>query len=424
MNTNARAERYSAVAIVLHWAIAALLVFQVGLGFRMEGASGAAEFALFQLHKSIGITILLLVAVRLVWRLTRVPPPIHGKRWEKGLAHATHWTLYALMLLLPVSGWVIISTSRIVVPTLIFGAVPWPHLPVPKAWHDGAEFLHENLVWVLIGLFLLHVAGALKHHFVDRDGEIARMVPGVRAGAWGDPRMLAIAAGVVIAAGLGLRWLPVESTAPAVVAPEPAAEPEQLVPDPVPSATPPVPGASPTPGATATAEFEKQPLSGWRIAGSSTLKFHTTWSGAPIDGGFKQFDGDIRFSPDDLPGSRVAITVALASVYSGDDQRDETLRSQDWFAVGSFGTATFTATRFRHLGGHRYAATGTLRIKGTSLPSTVRFTLKIAGDRATVRGTATVNRSAYKIGEGDYESTADIPATVAVAIAVDATRAR
>lgn len=424
----ARAERYSAVAIILHWAIATLLIFQVALGLRMEGADGPAKFATFQLHKSIGITLLLLVAIRLLWRIVRRPPPIHARPWEKGLAHIVHALLYLLMFALPISGWIIVSTSRIVVPTLLFGTIPWPHLPVPAGMRDGwnaaGEFLHVNLVWVLIGLFALHVAGALKHHFIDSDGEISRMVPGVKAGARWDPRLLAIGVVVVLAAGLGLRWLPLVgpevAAPPRVAAADEAAQPPAPTPVPLPTSAPrptPTPSVSPTPVAE-----EKADASRWRIAPSSALTFATTWSGQPIEGGFRKFDGTILFGPGDLPNSRVTIAVDVASIYSGDDQRDETLKSADWFSAGSFGTATFSASSFRHLGADRYVADGTLRIKSVSLPSSVRFTLKIDGDKATMRGTASVDRAAYRIGEDT--STSDIPAKVSVAIAVDATRVK
>ena len=207
VNTDVRAVRYSTVAIVLHWGIALLLIFQLGLGFRMEAAEGPAKFAVFQLHKSVGITLLLLVAIRLLWRMTRTPPAIEARPWEKALAHAVHAVLYLLLFALPISGWIIVSTSRIVVPTLLYGTVPWPHIPVPagarEAWHTAGEFLHVNLVWVLIALFGLHLAGALKHHFLDRDGDIGKMAPGVKPGAWGDPRLLAIGVGVILPRGSG-----------------------------------------------------------------------------------------------------------------------------------------------------------------------------------------------------------------------------
>ncbi|MDB5686969.1 MAG: YceI family protein [Rhizorhabdus sp.] len=419
--------RYSTVAIILHWLIAGLLIFEVGLGLRMEAAHGAAKFAVFQLHKSIGITILLLVALRLVWRFYRTPPAIAAKGWERALAHAVHILFYVLLFALPISGWIIVSTSRIVVPTLLYGVIPWPHVPglasAKEAWHAAAEFLHVNLVKLIYALFALHVAGALKHHFLDRDGDIARMAPGTKPGAWADPRLILIGFGVVIAAGLGLQWLPVGRAvtppspvveAPATVAPEPA---PAVVADAPPQAT--VEEEAPIANTT---EAVAEAVPSWTISGDSTLHFRTSWSGDAINGGFKGFDGDIIFSPDHLDRSHVEIRIAMASVFSGDDQRDETLKSADWFAIAAHATAIFKADRFRKLGADRYVANGTLRMKGTSLPISLPFTLKIKGDKAVMQGTAAIDRTAYKVGEGDYASTSEIPAAVNVDVMVHATR--
>jgi cytochrome b561/polyisoprenoid-binding protein YceI len=420
------ASRYSTVAILLHWAIAILLLFEVGLGLRMGAVSGSAKFVVFQLHKSVGITILLLVALRLVWRFYRTPPPIVAKPWERVLAHGVHLLFYGLLLAMPISGWAIVSTSRIVVPTLLYGGVPWPDLPgfatlagtARTTANAAAALVHVNLVLVIYALFVLHVGGALKHQLLDREGGIARMAPGARPGA--DWRLIVILTGAVLAAGLGLRWLPLGSpkvAAPVVAAAPAAAASSTPLPTPTPTATP---RAMATPAAAAA--VAKEPLASWRIAPGSTLGFRTAWSGEPIVGGFTRFDGDIAFSSDDLARSRVAIRIDTASVFSGDAQRDETLKSGDWFAVAAHGTATFKANRFSNLGGDRYLAQGTLALKGMTLPASVRFTLTIAGDKATMRGTASVNRSAYRIGEGDYASTSDIPADVAVIIAVNARR--
>ncbi len=204
------ASRYSAVAVVLHWAIAALLFGEVALGLRMEGLRGPARFAVFQLHKSVGITILLLVALRLVWRLLRTPPPVGAHGWERGLARAVHALFYLLLFALPLSGWTIVSTSRIAVSTLLYGVIPLPHLPgladlpagLRDAWNHAARFTHVNLVLVLYALFALHLAGAMKHQLVDRDGDISRMAPGVRPGRLADPRLALIALGLLGMAAL------------------------------------------------------------------------------------------------------------------------------------------------------------------------------------------------------------------------------
>ena len=109
-------------------------------------------------------------------------------------------------------------------------------------------------------------------------------------------------------------------------------------------------------------------------------------------------------------------------MFSGDGQRDETLKSADWFAVDRFATAIFRADRFRKTGADRYVARGTLKMKDVTVPISLPFTLRITGDRATMQGIATVDRTAYKIGQGDYAATDEIPAAVKVAVTLNATR--
>ncbi|HEX8414206.1 MAG TPA: cytochrome b, partial [Sphingomicrobium sp.] len=268
------ATRYSTVAIVLHWLIGLLLIFEVGLGLRLDDAAGSVKFAIFQLHKSVGITILLLVALRLVWRFHRSPPPLANTGWERMLATLVHALFYGLLFALPLSGWIIVSTSKTVVPTLLYGAVAWPHFPgldnlaagAKVAWNEASEFVHVNLVTMLYVLLGLHVAGALKHHFLDRDGDISRMAPGTRPGSWNDPRLLAIGLGVLLAGGLGLAWLPLGT---ANRAPLLADRSSIAMQTPTPTQSVPVPGP-PTatidePVIAAEPLVEKLPLSAWRI---------------------------------------------------------------------------------------------------------------------------------------------------------------
>ena len=423
-------RRYSTVAIVLHWLIAALLIFEIGLGLNMEDAQGSARFAVFQLHKSVGITILLLVLLRIVWRFRRRPPPLTARGWERALALVVHGAFYALLLALPISGWIVVSASKIAVPTLLYGAIPWPHLPgfaamaadAKEVWNDVGEFIHVNLVNLLYLLVALHVAGALKHHFIDRDGDMARMAPGMRTGSWSDPRLVIIAVASVGAAALGLGWYNAGAKdGETAVRPPVAAVVPVDVPSATPSAATPLAEASAEPEAEAT-DAAEQEVSSWAIQGGSTLRFRTTWSGETVAGGFSKFSGDIAFSPDKLDDSAVTVTIDTSSVFSGDSERDETLKGTDFFAVSASRNAVFKAERFRKTGAERYVADGTLRMKGVTAPIFVPFSLKIVGDEATMRGSATIDRLAYKIGEGEFASTAEIPAAVAVDIVVRARR--
>ena len=185
---DARARRYSTVAIAFHWVIAAAILGQIWLGWTMSDLpNGLRKFELFQLHKSVGITILLLSLGRLAWRLTHRPPPyapgVHG--WQRTLATSVHTGFYVLMIALPLTGWAAVSASTFNLPTVLYGVLPWPHLPgladLPAAQKGAvSESLgttHELLVRFTLALLALHVAGALKHQLLDRDGTLQRMLP-------------------------------------------------------------------------------------------------------------------------------------------------------------------------------------------------------------------------------------------------------
>lgn len=187
----AATRRYTTVAIIFHWLIAALIFTNLVLGWRMGSAEGMSRFTLFQLHKSVGITVLALSVLRLGWRLLNPPPPYPGTmtRWERAGAHAVHLTFYLLMIGMPLTGWVIVSASALNIPTLLYGVVPLPHIGVVHdlplasrhAIENGVGTSHVLLAYLFAGLIALHVAAALKHQFVERDGVLWRMVPIGRA---------------------------------------------------------------------------------------------------------------------------------------------------------------------------------------------------------------------------------------------------
>jgi cytochrome b561 len=175
-------ERYTSGAKALHWTIALIIIVQIPAGFIMHNlAFSELKYNMYQLHKSFGLIVLALSLVRLGWRLTHRAPalPSHLKRWERVLARFTHVAFYALIIGIPLTGWLMVSASPLGIDTKIFWLIPVPHWPVPVG--EGAESFwigtHELLAKLTIGLLVLHVAGALKHHFIDRDGVLLRMVP-------------------------------------------------------------------------------------------------------------------------------------------------------------------------------------------------------------------------------------------------------
>jgi cytochrome b561 len=209
--------RYSVVAIVLHWTIAAIIVVQLMLGWRLGDTEGAQRSALVLTHKSVGVGILLLSLVRLAWRLRRPrPPEAPGlTALERRLSHWAHNGFYVALIALPLTGWAMISARRTGAMPLL-GGLSWPRLPLvgllpgeaQDAAADAFDFSHTALVWVMITLIFLHVAGALKHHFVSRDTVMGRMCPGAKPGVAAEPRLIAVAAAALLLAGL-TGWLDV-----------------------------------------------------------------------------------------------------------------------------------------------------------------------------------------------------------------------
>jgi len=178
--------RYHAVSIALHWLIALGILALIAIGLAMTHLALAPllKFQLYQLHKSIGVTVLLAVLLRILWRLGHRPPPLPElKRLEKAAADGMHGLLYVLMVALPLTGWALVSASPFNLPTVLYGLVPWPHLPILATLEDKApveavlKFTHGKLGWLLLVLIVVHVGAALRHHFVLRDGVLRRMLP-------------------------------------------------------------------------------------------------------------------------------------------------------------------------------------------------------------------------------------------------------
>jgi len=208
--------RYTKGAIFLHWAIAILILYNLISGLLND----VLPRAFFQFHVSSGITILVLTVIRIGWRLTHKPPPyLPMAKWERGLAHVVHFLLYCMMLISPLTGWAMLSAhpDKPAVqaaplgpgdvpplphkrhPTMIWGLFELPKLPPIanianqpdgaarlKETHELYEGRHETAGWIFLGLLILHLAGALKHQFIDKERELARMGLGKSEAEW-DP---------------------------------------------------------------------------------------------------------------------------------------------------------------------------------------------------------------------------------------------
>lgn len=172
---------YSKPAIALHWLIALAIFVTFPLGVYMSDLPLSPErIKLFSWHKWLGITILVLAVLRLLWRAAHKPPPaVSMPRWQRFSSSAVHVLLYLLIVAIPLSGWLMSSAKG--VQTVWFGVIPLPDLlPKDKALGRLLTDVHETLNYTLLGLVVLHVAAALKHHFIDRDATLRRMLPILR----------------------------------------------------------------------------------------------------------------------------------------------------------------------------------------------------------------------------------------------------
>ncbi|MEL6288725.1 MAG: cytochrome b/b6 domain-containing protein [Pseudomonadota bacterium] len=419
MTEQYRSVRYTGVAIALHWTMAALLIGMVVLGNIMFDENGREIFWLYQLHKSIGITILILTIARIVWRLMNQPPAHCAELvgWERTASHATHMAFYGLMLAIPLSGWLLVSTAKIAVPTLLYDAIRWPHLPgltaldpaVKQTIYGWAATAHEAMSWLLAGLIVLHVAGALKHIIVDRVPILARMTPGgvpatrpsFVSYAAASGLALAVFAGVVGADVIGARTVDGAGDRVAVA--------ETNVGD-----VPQVVG-----------------IDGWTVdADASKIGFSGTLNGQAFDGTFPAWNATIAFGPDRLADARAEIAVDVRTISASTKLYADTLAGSEWFDSAKQPTVKVVVKNMRANDaeadatpdGPAYLADAIITIKDKTVTRPLAFDVTIDGERATMRGRTTLSRKALNLGLKSDANATWISDEIMVEVDVEATR--
>jgi cytochrome b561/polyisoprenoid-binding protein YceI len=397
-------QRYSRVAIVLHWLLALALAFQLSMGLGLDDL-GVRGFSAFQLHKSVGIAVLLLSVLRLFWRLAYKPPPAAATGVTAWLANAVHFGLYVFMIGAPLTGWLLVSTETVRVPTLLFGVLPLPHLPLPQASNGFAHWSHAMLGWLGIALILLHVAGALRHQWLLKDNLMGRMAPA--RGLW---MLLALLVPIGWAVGMAMvsdrEQSPAQQETPVTIE-EQAAAPAAME----------TPANEAEPVAPPTSVATNPPV--WTIKPGGTLAFSVRNDAVPISGSFTRWGGEIAFDPDHAENAKIRMTIDLASASVGDATQDSMLAGSDFLDVSAHPRATFRTTSVRQTGPNRYTAQGVLSLKGTSRPQTLTFSLTGAGLTRHVEGQAVIDRSGFGVGQGETASA--LAPTVTVSFSFDAT---
>jgi cytochrome b561/polyisoprenoid-binding protein YceI len=374
-----RQTRYTSVAIALHWLIAIAILFQLASGWWMHEADDEGDafiFTLFQVHKTAGLTVLALTLARLFWRMTHPVPalPQGMSGFERFAAHGAHAGLYALMVLVPLSGWAMVSVSPTGVPTyfLLLDSLPFAHLPIEVEDNKLAEewliFIHMVLAYTMGGLMLAHVAAALKHQLIARDGLINRMKPGSGLPVAFAARPMA----AVVAFGFSAALIGGGVMAGRADAPDSAVS------------------------------TNAQSLGDWQVDGeNSSLGFVVQFSGASVGGSFASWSADVTFEPEQLDASRAEIVVQTASVSIGDPYLSPQATGSDGFASEAHPDAVFVSEAFSVNPDGGYLAQGTLTLRGISVPLTLNFIFEETDGVAKVSGSGSVNRLDFGIGQSN-----------------------
>ncbi len=348
-------ERWGSLAQLLHWLIVALIALQAALGLTgLTLPLGMQKLTVLARHKSIGITILGLAVLRLLWRWLNPTPPLPAnlKPHERFLAQFTHAALYVLLFAMPLTGWIMSSARGF--PVSWFHVFQLPDL-VRKSerLYDAMVTTHATLAIALGLTVLLHIAGAIKHHFVLKDDTLRRMLPFGRT-------TLAVLAGAMLAA-------------------------------------PPARAA----GSTYTL-----------LAAQSSLTYTFTQAGAANEGRFKSFA--VSFDP--IAG-RLDVLIDMKSFNTGDQQRNGILGGSDFFAVAQYPQSRFTASRIeKTAAGYVATGSLTLRgvTRSITIPFTWRTATAQGRSVGYLSGQTTLQRLDFGVGQGQWRSTDQVDNEVMV----------
>jgi cytochrome b561 len=358
---------YGTVSKTLHWLIAlAVLGMMVAGSIMGDIPDKFLRFQVYSIHKALGITILALMLARLGWKLynwnTPASHPTH-KAWEQKLSKLVHWGFYALLIIMPLSGWLLTGAAGSTISW--FGLMAIPNINTPdQNMRELFGEIHEitgSLIWVALAL---HIGGTLKHVFIDHDGTLRRMLPVL----------------------MFIVFFPLTSLAD-----------------------------------------DTKPIAWDIQRAKSQLIFATTQESAPFKGEFKLFDGTINLNPDAPETGNARIIIDLSSVNSQNKERDEAVQEPDWFDTKNEKGAIYSIHKFeKSQGPNDYIAYGTLKIRGVERKINLPFRLKITEDKngiltAQAVGQTNIKRLDFNVGQGQWADPAIIGNDILIGVNIMAT---
>ncbi len=348
-------SEYTPAAKALHWFIALLIFVQFPLAWVMDGFTGLLKFQAFNIHKSLGITVLALMILRLVWRFLNPAPqlPASMPERQRKAAYAIHSLFYLTIILMGMAGWAMISASD--KPSVLFQLTRFPLLPwlsdLPagdkKAYHEFFEGTHVLLGYVLLVLVAFHLTGALYHGIILKDGILSTMAPRFR----GNPAGLSIAFLLFVFSALSL------------------------------SGT----------GKALASERSVKPA-------ESQVAFEAIGGGYTSKGTFTQYRTEIEFDPDLPEEASVRVLLDTNSATTGAADADQMLKSADFLNPVQFPTAQFIARGAKPSGDGTYILNGRLTLKGVTKPIQLPFLIDIKSGTAKVSAETKINRLDFGVG--------------------------
>ncbi|MEL7297998.1 MAG: cytochrome b/b6 domain-containing protein [Pseudomonadota bacterium] len=389
-------QQYGGVARFFHWAVAAAIVLQFILAklyeFAADGGERIRQIALIANHKSVGMTVLMVALLRLAWRFRQGVPKLPSSMpgWQIRASHLSHWLLYGSLFLLPITGWLMSSASAYSVSW--FGVFTWPDLITPDAsLKETLKMLHDLFAKILFVVAIVHIAAAIKHHWVDRDQVLTRMT---------GTASLALFVALI---GVGLFALtpasaPQASTTVAAEAAPAEGTAEQAAP-----ATP-----------------EVSTLKAWAIDyAASEITFTAEQAGAAFTGRWAEWKALMRFDSGALGDSQFVVDIGVHAVDTQDEERDSTLQDGDWFDAANYPTVRFETNAIK-AADSGFEADSTLIIKGERHPVVFRFDVTEQDGYKILTGQARLDRLALNVGTGDWTDTEWVGQFVDVAVTVKA----
>lgn len=393
-------QSYGTVAKLFHWLTVILILTLIPLGMIANGLPQdtseevARKAFLFSMHKTLGITTLFVALLRIGWAAVQPKPgSLHpDRKVEHWAAETVHWLLYGSLLLVPLSGWLHHAS------TTGFAPIWWPfgqNLPlVPKSESIAAisAGLHVVFERVLVLALLMHVTGALKHHFVDRDATLRRMwfgrvsLPRIRAHERRSLPFVSALTAWCVAVGIGGIM--------GFYASDAAQTPQNAVLTDV--------------------------ASEWQVVDGG-ITFEITQLGNTVQGSFTEWTADIAFDPEvpDGKAGHVEVNVSIPSLKLGAVTAQA--MGADFFDTTNHPTATFKADIVTVPDG--YAAVGTLMLKGHEVPVRLPYSLVLDGDTASMQSRAVLNRLDFGIGT-NLQDEKSLGFAVTIRVSVSATRAK